>query len=118
MADLTAKEKNKEGTAANCRDGHVNTAVVGSFKVNAFGIHDMHGNVWEWVHDCFRDSYAGAPVDGSAVTAGDCTNRVVRGGSWIGNPSGVRSGSRFFITPDVRDNWVGFRLARTLNRRP
>ncbi|MBR1279006.1 SUMF1/EgtB/PvdO family nonheme iron enzyme [Bradyrhizobium sp. AUGA SZCCT0283] len=118
VADLTAKEKNKEWTVANCSDGHVNTAVVGSFKHNVFGIHDMHGNVWEWVQDCFRDSYASAPVDGSAVTYGDCTNRVVRGGSWIGNPSGVRSGSRFLITPDVRDNWVGFRLARTLNHRP
>jgi formylglycine-generating enzyme required for sulfatase activity len=118
VADLTAKEKNKERTVANCWDGHVNTAVVGSFKDNAFGIHDMHGNVWEWVQDCFRDSYASAPVDGSAVTYGDCTNRVVRGGSWIGNPSGVRSGSRFLIAPDVRDNWVGFRLARTLNHRP
>jgi formylglycine-generating enzyme required for sulfatase activity len=117
VADLTAKEKNEEWTVANCRDGHVNTAAVGSFKDNAFGIHDVHGNVWEWVQDCFRESYASAPLDGSAVTYGDCNDRVVRGGSWIGNPLNVRSGSRFLITPDVRDNWVGFRLARTLNRR-
>jgi formylglycine-generating enzyme required for sulfatase activity len=115
VADLTAKEKNKDWTVANCQDGYVNTAAVGSFKSNAFGLYDMHGNVWEMVQDCFGDSYAGAPVDGSAVTHGDCTNRVVRGGSWIGNPLGVRSGSRFSITPDLRDNWVGFRLARVLS---
>jgi formylglycine-generating enzyme required for sulfatase activity len=118
VADLTAKEKYKEWTVANCRDGHVNTAVVGSFRVNGFGLHDMHGNVWEWVQDCFREHYASAPIDGSAVEFEDCANRVVRGGSWIGNPLGVRSASRFLSTPDVRDNWIGFRLVRELNRRP
>ena len=117
VADLTAKEKYKDWSVADCRDGHVNTAIVGSFKANAFGLHDFHGNVWEWVQDCFKESYAGAPVDGSAATDGNCTNRVVRGGSWIGNPLGVRSGSRFQATPTLRDNWVGLRLARQVNRR-
>ena len=59
------------------------TAPVGSFAANAFGLYDMHGNVWEWVEDCFHDNYEGAPDDGSAWTAdGDCNSRVLRGGSW------------------------------------
>ena len=58
------------------------TAPVGSFSANAWGLHDMHGNVWEWVHDCWNDSYVGAPSDGSAWASGDCNLRVVRGGSW------------------------------------
>jgi formylglycine-generating enzyme required for sulfatase activity len=58
------------------------TLDVGSLPRNAFGLHDMHGNVWEWVEDCYRDSYMGAPTDGSAVTSGDCGLRVLRGGSW------------------------------------
>ena len=63
-------------------DGN-NTAPVGSFSANAWGLHDLHGNVWEWVQDCSNDSYVGAPTDGSAWTSGDCGRRVIRGGSWI-----------------------------------
>ena len=59
------------------------TAPAGSFRANGFGLHDMHGNVWEWVQDCRNDSYGGAPSDGGACIAGDCTERVLRGGSWI-----------------------------------
>ena len=59
------------------------TLEVGSFEPNAFGLHDMHGNVFEWVQDCYEENYDGAPVDGSAVTTGDCTYRVQRGGSWV-----------------------------------
>ena len=58
------------------------TAPVGSFAANAFGLYDMAGNVWEWVQDCYHDNYDGAPTDGSAWTSGDCSLRVVRGGSW------------------------------------
>ena len=116
VADLSAQEKNREWSVAICRDGHLNTAVVGSFKANAFGLYDMHGNVWEWVQDCYRDSFAGAPVDGAAITNGNCSSRIMRGGSWIGNPVGVRSASRSSATPDIRDNYIGFRLARTSNR--
>ena len=59
------------------------TAPVGSFKPNAFGLYDMVGNVWEWVEDCFHDNYNGAPTDGSAwIEGGNCKFRVVRGGAW------------------------------------
>src|SRR5262252_251730 len=67
------------------------TAPVGSFPANSFGLHDMVGNVWEWTEDCWHPNYDGAPADGSAWTTGDCSRRVVRGGSWVNNPQGLRS---------------------------
>ena len=77
------------------------TAPVGSFSANAWGIHDMHGNVWEWVQDCSNDSYVGAPTDGSAWTSGDCGRRVIRGGSWFHLPGLLRSANR---TGSARSN--------------
>ena len=77
--------------------GRRQTAPVGSFSANAYGVHDMHGNVWEWVEDCWNDSYAGAPSDGSAWRRGDCERRVLRGGSWI-YPRVLRSAVRFRLT--------------------
>ena len=68
---------------------------VGLKKPNAFGLYDMHGNVLEWTQDCWNASYVGAPTDGSAWAKGDCSLRVVRGGSWIFNPSNLRSAIRF-----------------------
>jgi formylglycine-generating enzyme required for sulfatase activity len=71
------------------------TAPVGSFKPNAFGLHDMHGNVWEWVEDPWHDSYEGAPADGSPwVKDGDASRRVVRGGSWNNDPQSLRAADR------------------------
>jgi len=90
------------------------TVEVGSFEANAFGLHDMHGNVFEWVQDCYKDSYKGAPSDGSAATAGDCSLRVLRGGSWGGLPRRLRSACRLRGQPDLRDVNGGFRVARTL----
>src|SRR5947207_2436080 len=58
------------------------TQDVGSFRPNAFGLYDMHGNVWEWVQDCYKPSYEGAPDDGSHVLSGDCSFHILRGGSW------------------------------------
>jgi formylglycine-generating enzyme required for sulfatase activity len=92
------------------------TAPVGSFAPNEFGLYDMQGNVWEWVEDCLHPNYEGAPNDGSAWTGqGDCNNRVIRGGSWIAYPVGLRSAVRFWFSADDHGVDVGFRVARTLN---
>ena len=90
------------------------TAPVGSLAANAFGVHDMHGNVWEWVEDCWNDSYAGAPTDGSAWRSGACEWRVLRGGSWYSAPTFLRSAHRYGDHTGSRQNVNGFRVARTL----
>ena len=91
------------------------TAPAGSFAANGWGLHDMHGNVWEWVEDCWHDSYARAPADGSAWTrGGNCGRRVVRGGSWGTASPGLGSAERLWDDVGDRRNRVGFRLARTL----
>ena len=90
------------------------TAPVGSFPANAFKLHDMHGNVWEWVEDCYAESYAGAPTDGSAFVNQSCSDRVFRGGSWDNIPHVLRSAYRNWLTPTLRDFNLGFRVARTL----
>ena len=93
-------------------------APVGSFGPNPFGLYDMLGNVWQWVNDCWNENYVGAPRDGSSATNGDCTRRVLRGGSWINLPSFVRSAARSKAEADGGDsdysNYAGFRVARTL----
>jgi formylglycine-generating enzyme required for sulfatase activity len=98
--------------------GHA-TDNVGRFPANPWGLHQMHGNVWEWVEDVWHDSYSGAPVDGTAWTDGEGLlsyhSRVVRGGSWILSSEFCRSALRFFVEPDLRNYDQGFRLARTLS---
>jgi formylglycine-generating enzyme required for sulfatase activity len=88
------------------------TAPVGSFKANYFGLYDTAGNVWEWVEDCWHDSYTGAPTDGSAWVKGDCSTRVRRGGSWDYGPRDLRSASRLWYVPVSRVGSSGFRVAR------
>ena len=90
------------------------TVEVGSYAPNRFGLYDVHGNVWEWTEDCWNDSYRGAPSDGSAWKSGDCSRRVVRGGSWVNTPWNLRSAHRNGLTAGIRDYLVGFRVARTL----
>jgi formylglycine-generating enzyme required for sulfatase activity len=85
---------------------------VGSFAPNGFGLHDMHGNVAEWVEDCSKTSYDGVPVDGSAYLSRDCS-RVHRGGSWNDVPFYLRSAYRGANDPRDRSG-KGFRVARTL----
>ncbi len=89
------------------------TAPVGSFAANVFGLHDVHGNVWEWTGDCWNESYAGAPGDGSAWEDGSCSHRVLRGGSWDFNPRRLRSAFRIRVVTGYRSGNVGFRVART-----
>ena len=89
--------------------------VVGLKKPNQFDLHDMIGNVWEWTQDCWNENYSGAPTDGSAWTKGDCSRRVVRGGSSYDNPHAFRSAKRTWNMASNRYlNGVGFRVARTL----
>ena len=86
-----------------------------TFPANPFGLHHVHGNVWEWVQDSYCDSYRGAPLDGSiAVEAADAPVRVVRGGSWDDDPRNLRSAARVRLAPGDRSSNVGFRVARML----
>ncbi len=99
----------------DCTEGHENTAPVGSFRANAWGLYDVLGNVWEWTEDCWNGDYSGAPADGSAWRTGDCSLRVLRGGSWGIIPGGLRSAFRYGLSAGDRDGSVGFRVARTIN---
>jgi formylglycine-generating enzyme required for sulfatase activity len=94
--------------------GPKKTTPVGSYPANPWGLFDVHGNVWEWVEDCWNDSYQGAPADGSAWTTGDCSRRVLRGGSWFIDPEFLRAALRTWNNPDFRYSDRGFRVARTL----
>jgi len=87
------------------------TARVGGHPPNGFGVHDMLGNVWEWVEDCWNEFYIGAPCDGSPWMAGDCGRRVLRGGSWQDVARQIRCASRNRNGLDFRCNDYGFRIA-------
>ena len=90
------------------------TAPVGSFPANAFGVHDMHGNVYEIVEDCWHDNYVGAPTDGDAWLTAECYEHVIRGGSWFLYEPILRSSARWpHLTGWGRRN-LGFRVARAL----
>jgi len=91
------------------------TAPVGSFRPNAFGLLDVHGNVWEWVEDIWHDIYEDAPADGSAWLQGaDASFRVIRGGSWHNEPELVRTAVRLKRHHKVQFDTIGFRVARTM----
>jgi formylglycine-generating enzyme required for sulfatase activity len=89
---------------------------VGSFPANAFGLHDMHGNILEWCEDAWNASYSepGRPDDGSAWQTGSASRRVLRGGSWKSDPLELRSACRLHLSSMDRGNAIGFRLARTI----
>jgi len=96
------------------KSGNTGTYRVGQKLSNAFGLHDMHGNVWEWVQDVWHHNYEDAPKDGSAwVADGKKQERVFRGGSWVNLPLVLRSADRDRVAPDNRFDFLGFRLART-----
>lgn len=134
VPDLTAKAEmaKNEGWSpwlyVDCNDGYgIQSAPVGSYKPNAFDVYDMHGNVWEWVEDCYDDSFVGAPKDGSArVSESDC-DYVVRGGSLSAPVAASRSAMRFAGVTELRGaaaakapkEWhnfnLGLRIAMTLD---
>lgn len=100
---------------ANFDLAHGRTLPVGSFAPNAFGLYDMHGNVWEWTQDCWHDNYHNAPDDGSPwleKDSGDCDRRVIRGGSWIEYPKNLRSANRDWSRIVGMNYDLGFRIAR------
>jgi formylglycine-generating enzyme required for sulfatase activity len=115
IADQTLKQTVRGGEkwiVHDCRDGKVFTAPAGSYQANAYGLHDMIGNVWEWMGDCWNGNHKGAPADGATRTTGDCSSRVVRGASWQSYPGFARSAARGRGTPESRNADYGFRLVR------
>ncbi len=111
-ADIGVNRANCQRCGSEWDDSR--TAPVGGFPANAWGLHDMHGNVQEWTEDCWNNSYVGAPSDGSAWRSGACAQRVNRGGSWYFDPSLLRAANRLRNTAGVRSPIIGFRVARTL----
>lgn len=96
------------------KDGYSFSSPVDAFAANAFGVYDMHGNVYEWVADCEHDNYVGAPSDGSAWDEADCKVRHIRGNDWGEAPIFSRSGNRNASVPQNRGDWIGVRVAREL----
>ena len=107
-ADLTAKKEFPKATVFNWDDGFLYTAPVGSFKANAFGLHDLHGNVGEWCQDWYGDYKEGDQTDPPGPATGE--DRVLRGGSWYGYPGLLRSANRLRNHPGGRGYDLGFRL--------
>jgi len=104
---------NVEDVAWFISNSRTTTHAVALKRPNAWGLYDMSGNVWEWTRDCWNENYYGAPTDGSAWTQGDCSRRVVRGGSWVDSPRSLRSASRLRFTTAIRSGSIGLRVART-----
>ena len=117
-ATISTKQANYDGnyTYGSGRKGRFRkkTMKVGSYPPNGYGLHDVHGNVREWVEDCWNGSYEGAPEDGSAWESGNCGRRVLRGGGWSDAPRNLRSAHRYMNTSGLRYDYLGFRVARTL----
>jgi formylglycine-generating enzyme required for sulfatase activity len=90
------------------------TLPVDALSANPFGLYQVHGNVWEWVEDCYNATYAGAPADGSAWISGDCNRHMLRGGAWNYAPASVRAAIRLPSAPSERRPYFGLRLARSL----
>ncbi|MGA2841259.1 MAG: formylglycine-generating enzyme family protein [Steroidobacteraceae bacterium] len=102
--------------AERCDDHFAEAAPVGSFPPNAWGFHDMLGNVWEWVADCWHSDYSDAPADGSAWLSDSCRKRVSRGGGWGNNLRALRLSSRDGDVSDTYSDGLGFRIARTMTK--
>lgn len=113
--DETARDKYPQIEFMRCRDGSLNTAPVGSYRPNKFGLFDMTGNVGEWIGGCATADYSTLREDGTDER-GDCSKRMVRGGSWGTIPRQQRSAERIRYAPDARDDSIGIRLVRTLDR--
>ena len=102
------------GAEIRGRDQWEMTSPAEAFPPNPFGIHDMLGNVWEWVEDCWQETYDATPRDGSPTKDGDCNRRVMRGGAWSSMPVKIRPAYHDAYPPDDRGEFIGFRIARTM----
>lgn len=94
---------------------HRKTQPVGQYAANGFGVHDIYGNIFEWVEDCWNPDHQGATGSGAPRTDGDCSYRVMKGGSWVTHGYQMRAASRVRYVTDYRYDDYGFRIARTLN---
>jgi formylglycine-generating enzyme len=104
------------GKLSKCDDGYIYTSPVGIYKPNAFGLYDMLGNAWVWLADCWNDSYAGAPDNGSAWVEKGCTDRIMRGGSFISNYTSLRAAARHKAGTEQRFHNYGIRVARDVSQ--
>ena len=116
LGDLEYSKQHPDDTDMNlvCSDRYAFTSPVGSFPPNQFGLYDMLGDVMDWTEDCWNANYSGAPTDGSAWLTGDCSRRVVHGGSWDMDLRAARSAMRRGPPTSLRNTTLGFRVARTL----
>lgn len=110
--DRSETRRNWANAFPNYDDGHWGPAPVGSYEANPLGLHDMVGNVSEWVEDCWHDNYQRAPTDGSAWVNPGCGMRVLRGASWASAPEQARSAFRLAAGPNVTNPRLGFRVVR------
>jgi len=101
-----------------CRDGYGFTAPVGRYEANRFGLHDMIGNAWEWVEDCWNESHGDAPGSSAPRLTGDCASHVYRGGAWRSYPGFGRSAQRSQGGVGLRHALIGFRVALTIGNQP
>jgi formylglycine-generating enzyme required for sulfatase activity len=99
---------------SDCDDGHAFTSPVGALAPNAFGLHDMVGNVYEWTEDCFQGDYVGAPADATPRWVSPCTSHPTRGGAWSDQSAWLRAAVRIGLHPMNRNHNTGFRVARDL----
>ncbi|MFL9828674.1 formylglycine-generating enzyme family protein, partial [Rhodoplanes sp. SY1] len=117
-SSISTKQANYDGrfTYGNAPEWEwrTKTVPVDTFEPNPWGLYQVHGNVWEWVADCWHKNYDGAPSDGAARTTGDCRYRVLRGGSWFFEPRYLRAASRYSYVPAVQNDNTGFRVGRAL----
>jgi formylglycine-generating enzyme required for sulfatase activity len=116
---ITSEQANYDATTAyGSGAAGVNrqmTMPAGSFPANAFGLHDMHGNVWEWTEDCWSDEYTNdTPADGAPVLRADCEGHVMRGGSWEDHPADVRAAARVGAFKEDQTWSDGFRVVRAM----
>ncbi|MDH5739383.1 MAG: formylglycine-generating enzyme family protein [Nitrospira sp.] len=113
----TSQKSEIEKYAVSANNSDTRTAEVGTKRANGFQLHDLSGNVWEWVEDCWHDNYLQAPADGLAwmeANNGNCALRVLRGGSWSNKPVNLRASFRYRFNADFRNDLIGFCLVQDL----